>query len=702
MALKLKTRTQFPASVSVAAPLILEKNGVRYSFSIDVADLTEQIEAGLTDTFLPIDEAYRVFNLRSYGAVGDGSTLDNTAIAAAFAAAKAIYGGTVFIPAGNYRYNQTIDLDDAVTVRVLGESGQFSGGNTASVLTFTGAGSAISLRNAVGCSFENLGIVATEATRILDFRGDGQSSSANKVVNCLVSHTNSGTPSTSRACIDILDNENFCVENTTFGNSGMIGIRGVDAGVADYVINCHIKNCVFPSVAANSVHIAGPSNSWLIESCSFEIPSTVTCIRKGSVAGRSSQVTLISNWFGDSAVATGSLVTTNSANFTSIGNTYATSIGGGGASVCVSMDNSSGTITSIGDWVEADVGFAMGTGNRLNVIGYNTSHPPTALSSGTLATGSGTILMDTLAQVVQNKTIGTTNVVTIRDDSFAVAGSSDSSKLLRFEVDGFTTATTRTVTVPNANTTMVGTDVAQALSNKTIGQTNVIDIADNAFTVSGSSDGTKKLAFEVDGFTTATTRTVTVPNASFTMVGADTTQTLTNKTYDTAGAGNSFSINGVAVTANTGTGAVARATSPAFTTPDIGVATGTSLAATGLIKSSSATAGIGYATGAGSTVTQLTDKTTGVTINNVTGQITMNNSNILAGAAIIFTVTNSAVAATDVIVVNIKSGATAAAYTVLVGSISAGAFQIQMRNNTAGTLGEAVVLQYAVIKGVNS
>lgn len=55
------------------------------------------------------------------------------------------------------------------------------------------------------------------------------------------------------------------------------------------------------------------------------------------------------------------------------------------------------------------------------------------------------------------------------------------------------------------------------------------------------------------------------------------TITLTNHTYDTAGTGNSFSINGVAVTANTGTGAVARATSPTFVTPTLGAATATSV-----------------------------------------------------------------------------------------------------------------------------
>lgn len=66
------------------------------------------------------------------------------------------------------------------------------------------------------------------------------------------------------------------------------------------------------------------------------------------------------------------------------------------------------------------------------------------------------------------------------------------------------------------------------------------------------------------------TVTLSLPAATDTLIGKATTDTLTNKTYDTAGTGNSFSINGVAVTANTGTGAVARATSAVFVTPALG------------------------------------------------------------------------------------------------------------------------------------
>lgn len=50
-------------------------------------------------------------------------------------------------------------------------------------------------------------------------------------------------------------------------------------------------------------------------------------------------------------------------------------------------------------------------------------------------------------------------------------------------------------------------------------------MSDATFRIAGSSDATKLLAFEVDGFTTGTTRTLTPQNASYTIAGLETTQT---------------------------------------------------------------------------------------------------------------------------------------------------------------------------------
>lgn len=109
----------------------------------------------------------------------------------------------------------------------------------------------------------------------------------------------------------------------------------------------------------------------------------------------------------------------------------------------------------------------------------------------------------------------------------------------------------------------------------------------------------------------------------------------------------------------------------------------------------------GYSTGGG-TVTQTTNKTTAVTLNAKSGQITMNNASMSSNTTAGFTLTNSFVAATDVVIVNIASGATADGYILTVDAVAAGSCRISVRHNSGGALSEALVLNFIVIKGVTS
>lgn len=128
------------------------------------------------------------------------------------------------------------------------------------------------------------------------------------------------------------------------------------------------------------------------------------------------------------------------------------------------------------------------------------------------------------------------------------------------------------------------------------------------------------------------------------------------------------------------------------------------LTASGAITSSSATGGMGYATGAGGAVTQITSKSTATpAINKTCGQVTMHNAALAAGAKVSFVVTNSTVAATDTIIVSVASGGTANAYRANVTAISAGAsFTVTVENITAGSLSEAPVINFAIIKAVSA
>ncbi len=101
-------------------------------------------------------------------------------------------------------------------------------------------------------------------------------------------------------------------------------------------------------------------------------------------------------------------------------------------------------------------------------------------------------------------------------------------------------------------------------------------------------------------------------------------------------------------------------------------------------------------------VTQATSKSTGVTLNSRTGQITMNNASLAATTSVSFTLTNSAILINDDVEVNIASAATTNSYSVTVDLVANGSCRIHVRNVTAGALGEALVLNFNVIKAMNA
>jgi len=106
---------------------------------------------------------------------------------------------------------------------------------------------------------------------------------------------------------------------------------------------------------------------------------------------------------------------------------------------------------------------------------------------------------------------------------------------------------------------------------------------------------------------------------------------------------------------------------------------------------------IGYPVGLGGAVTQATSKATGVTLSNPCGAITTHDASLAGGAEVSFVVTNTLVAATDVPVVAIQSGVSTGTYVASVSAVAAGSFTVTV-SNLGSTAGEALVLNYAIIK----
>ena len=94
-------------------------------------------------------------------------------------------------------------------------------------------------------------------------------------------------------------------------------------------------------------------------------------------------------------------------------------------------------------------------------------------------------------------------------------------------------------------------------------------------------------------------------------------------------------------------------------------------------------------------------RTTGVEINNYSGQVTVDDNSLAALTIVTHTVTNTKVSATDVIVLSKVSGD--ADTSAWVNAVASGSFNVSLRNNhdsSADTT--AFVYNFVVIKGATS
>ena len=114
------------------------------------------------------------------------------------------------------------------------------------------------------------------------------------------------------------------------------------------------------------------------------------------------------------------------------------------------------------------------------------------------------------------------------------------------------------------------------------------------------------------------------------------------------------------------------------------------------------TAGKSIGPTTGGTVTQASNKSTAVTLNAESGQITMNNAALADGAEVTFQVNNDKVAATDCPYALLGATGTAGAYNVNVSAVAAGSFKVTVGNVSGGALSEAAVINFVLLKGASS
>lgn len=167
------------------------------------------------------------------------------------------------------------------------------------------------------------------------------------------------------------------------------------------------------------------------------------------------------------------------------------------------------------------------SGKRLTITSAHTDNRTLTLPDAT-DTVVGRSTTDTLV----NKTLDNTTVLTIKDSNLTVQDNADATKQAKFEASGITAGQTRTLTIPDASTTLVGTDTVQTVGFKVLDNTNSLTIKDANLTIQDDADTTKQVKFQASSVTAGQTRVITVPDTDLTLLGTSATQTVTNKTID--------------------------------------------------------------------------------------------------------------------------------------------------------------------------
>lgn len=130
-----------------------------------------------------------------------------------------------------------------------------------------------------------------------------------------------------------------------------------------------------------------------------------------------------------------------------------------------------------------------------------TANGGTGVNSTATFPTSGIVDTTTSAVTLQNKTLDNSNIITVRDDRFTLQDNGDTTKQAVFELSGITTATTRTFTFPDGSTTLVGTNLTQTLTNKTLTAAAVSDFLSFTETTTPATPaaGVDQFYFKADG-----------------------------------------------------------------------------------------------------------------------------------------------------------------------------------------------------------
>lgn len=239
-------------------------------------------------------------NVRDFGAVGDGSTDDHTAIAAAITYLGTT-GGTVYFPPGTYKMTtNSTTLAGSTNITLEGCANPASGGTPGSTIlaATTGGGNLFGAASAMGLRIKNLTFSAANSSFTGSFidltHSSGSDTAYWTIENCFFKGGG-------WAVAGILTNKanDGAIRDCHFLGHATCGVLGQDSGGAGYSNGVTLDNCVFHT--STYAHLIGIGQGWVVNGCVFEDMGSLGAIYNPDaiVATQASGVQIIGCWFGD-------------------------------------------------------------------------------------------------------------------------------------------------------------------------------------------------------------------------------------------------------------------------------------------------------------------------------------------------------------------------------------------------------------------
>lgn len=688
--------------------------GLPASSQPDSIDITYTQSGTGTVTYSLAAKIGQVYSAKDYDCKGDGTTADAIKLNKAITDVIALGAGELLIPAGEYNCDGTTIIADlsAIATRYQGR------------IVIRGTGAATVIRNATSAAacFKFLGNTSNSESyfELRNIRFKGAASAAAAVTGSKGLEIDAAAYFQVRGVFaegfeyghDCTDVEQFEFSNSNFRfnkNGGVFrGVGSITDTNSALITNCQYSNNSLTGLTVNH------GNAFVMKGGSVQY--------NGLVGGASNTGGLFLQEFG-TGYGTGlflgvalegnggigdvdSLQTTNPGNIAFVGcgftrtQTFGPTVGYGtnnfnarGTNANTIYRFSGCTFRFFGGYTESAARPTMALANtNCKILDDGTNYFQSATEKLTYPVGQ------MVNPVFGNLTVrGTLSVLGAGDIAGLNVSGNFAVNTNKLTVD-FTTGNASFAGLIFAAQGMVGG--ALPASSLTISSTSSGAPSGDVLNLFGST-------VSIHG-NAATTGTFT-STGNFT-VGAS-KLVVTATTGNTSFAGLIFASQGIVGGSATNSTMTVASTSSGAPSGDILNLIGSTINLTGAVTGSgqiktTASAGLGYAPGAGGTVTQITSKATAVTLNKITGLITMNNAALAGGATASFLLNNSTIAASDFVHVAIDSGtAGLGTYRVAaetVGGFGGGGVFIVLTNLSGGSLSEAVVLKFYVFKTVST